>query len=244
MRAAIPQERTPGSVEIPVHFHILTNAAGTEGNISNDDVQRQIDVLNEAYAGRGPGGTGAPTPFKFRLADKDPIDRTPSDAWFNMTYSDVPSDVERDAKKALNKGDKSTLNIYTANLGDDTLGWARWPWEIPIGVDGVVILYKTVPGGAIEHYNMGDTATHEVGHWLGLFHTFEGGCDDPGDEVDDTAAERSPASGCPGARDTCPIQGGGDPVDNFMDYSNDACMFKFTAGQSSRMDAAHIRYRK
>jgi hypothetical protein len=240
-RAAVPEERAPGSVEIPVYFHILMNAAGTEGNISDADVQRQIDVLNEAYAGRGPGGTGTPTPFRFILVQ---VDRTPNDAWFNMSYSDQPSDVERAAKTALNKGGKSALNLYTANLGNDTLGWARWPWEIPDGVDGVVILYTTLPGGNTAHYDLGDTATHEVGHWLGLFHTFQGGCEGPGDEVEDTAPERSPAAGCPTARDTCPIQEGGDPVDNFMDYSDDACMFKFTAGQSSRMDAAHLRYRR
>jgi hypothetical protein len=161
-----------------------------------------------------------------------------------MSYSEQPTDVERQAKAALNKGGKSALNLYTANLGDSTLGWARWPWEISAGVDGVVILYTTLPGGSLSPYNLGDTATHEVGHWLGLFHTFQGGCDDPGDEVDDTAAERSPAAGCPAARDTCPTQSGGDPVDNFMDYSDDACMFRFTPGQSTRMDAAHLRYRK
>ena len=241
MRAANPEERTPGSVEIQVFFHILTNAAGTEGNISDADVQRQIDVLNEAYAGRGPGGTGTPTPFRFVLAQTD---RTPNDTWFNMSYSLQPSDVERAAKAALNKGGKSALNLYTANLGGTTLGWARWPWEIANGVDGVVILYTTLPGGSANHYNLGDTATHEVGHWLGLFHTFQGGCEDPGDEVDDTPFERSPAAGCPSSRDTCPTLSGADPVENFMDYSDDACMFRFTPGQSARMDAARLRYRQ
>jgi len=241
MNEVSPQERAPGSVEIPVYFHILTNAAGTEGNISDADVQRQIDILNVAYAGNGPGGTGAPTPFRFRLAA---IDRTANDEWFNMPFKSQPSPAERAAKAGLNKGGKSALNLYTARLADQTLGWARWPWDIADGVDGVVIRYSTLPAGSSVPYNEGDTATHEVGHWLGLFHTFQGGCEDPGDEVDDTAAERSPAGGCPAARDTCPQQAGGDPVEDFMDYSDDSCMFKFTRGQSSRMDDAHFKYRK
>ncbi len=241
MRASVPQERAPGSVEIPIYFHILTNAAGSEGNISDAEVQQQIDVLNVAYAGNGPGGTGSPTPFRFVLAA---VDRTANDTWFNMSYSLVPSDAERAAKAALNKGGRSALNFYTAKLADSTLGWARWPWDIAAGVDGVVVRYSTLPGGSSTHYDLGDTATHEVGHWLGLVHTFQGGCDEPGDEVDDTAAERSPAAGCPASRDTCPAQAGGDPIENFMDYSDDVCMFKFSAGQSTRMDAAHLRYRR
>lgn len=202
MREAVPQERAPGTVEIPIFVHILMNAAGTEGNISDADVQRQIDVLNVAYAGNGPGGTGAPTPFRFTLSG---IDRTQNDAWFNMAYSrDNPTPEERAAKAALNKGGRSTLNLYFAKLADKTLGWARWPWDFAAGLDGVVIRYTTMPGGTQEHYDQGDTAVHEVGHWLGLFHTFEGGCELPGDEVDDTPAERGPAGGCPPSRDTCP----------------------------------------
>lgn len=241
MRDAVPVERTPGSVEIPVYFHILMNSAGTEGDISDDVVRKQIDVLNEAYAGGGHRETRTPTPFKFVLADTD---RTRNDAWFNMSYSPEPTEAERAAKKDLNQGEPSALNLYTANLGNDTLGWARWPWEISAGVDGIVILYTTLPNGTLSPYNLGDTATHQVGHWLGLFHTFQGGCEDPGDDVDDTAPERSPAGGCQAARDTCPTQNGGDPVDNYMDYSDDACMSRFTAGQSARMDAAHLRYRR
>ena len=226
-----------GSVTIQVYFHVINKGAGAaNGDISAADIDAQIKVLNDSY-----GGTtgGAPTVFKFVLAKTD---RTTNASWFTMTRD---SAEEKAAKTTLHQGNEKTLNIYSVESAGSVLGWATFPWDYTKApkMDGVVLRYTTLPKGSATNFNDGDTGTHEVGHWFGLFHTFQGGCKGPGDYVADTPAEASPAIGCPTGQDSCAADPGKDPIENFMDYSYDACMMKFTAGQATRMDNMNTLYR-
>jgi hypothetical protein len=232
--------RCPGSVTIDVWVHIIKDGNGN-GNVEGL-VNRQIAVLNEAYAGSDGAGAGFDTPFRFQLADASGTGLTNPTVTTNQSWYDARpnSTAERQMKQALRQGDMKTLNIYSTG-GGGYLGWAYFPTSIDasnLWLDGVVIMDQSMDGGTIARYNEGDTATHEVGHWLGLYHTFDGGCQGSGDLVDDTEPERSAAYGCPIDRNTCKGKDdtGPDPIFNFMDYTDDACMYQFTEGQAFRMD--------
>jgi hypothetical protein len=221
-------ERTGG--EINTYVHIITNSSG-QGNVTDAKVAAQIQVLNDAYSQWG---------HSFKLVS---IDRTANNSWYTCSGGTC----ETAMKTALHKGGKNDLNIYLNNMGGGLLGWATFPWQYASAptLDGVVVLTASIPGGNAAPYNEGDTATHEVGHWMGLYHTFQGGCNGQGDGVSDTPAERSPAYGCPVGRDSCAGKrtAGLDPIENFMDYTDDACMNTFTAGQDARMDSMVTTYR-
>src|SRR3569833_578584 len=134
--------------------------------------------------------------------------------------------------------------LLTAEVVADELGVSSFPlwYRLRPALDAVVVDYRSVPGGAFDHFNRGYTAVHETGHWLGLFHPFENGCVPPGDGVDDTPYESAPTLGCPSSKDTCPAPGT-DPVHNFMDYAWDPCMNAFTPGQGLRIRAMWAAYR-
>ena len=213
------------SKTVPVWFHVVTRTDNT-GNVTDARIQQQMQVLNAAYAGRG---------FQFTLAG---VTRTKNNSWYGNCLSN-----EMKMKNALAVNPARNLNIYTCTPGS-YLGYAYVPDTYPEASKrhGVVALHSSLPGGASTNYNEGDTVTHEVGHHLGLEHTFENGCSAPGDYIADTPPQASPTSGCPVGRDSC-AGGGLDPIRNFMDYSYDSCMNTFSDDQSIRMQDMTATYK-
>jgi hypothetical protein len=210
---------------IVVAFHVLHN--GPLGLLTQADVDAQIAELNANFAPRG---------YQFVLGQ---VDFTNNPAWFNLTtYAD-----EIAIKSTLALYPAQTLNIYSC-IPYGYLGFSYYPSTFPENSfeHCVFIDYRTLPGGSFVPFDLGRTATHEVGHYLGLAHTFDGGCGVTGDLVADTPAELTPTSGCPIGKDTC-ASPGLDPIHNYMDYSDDACYTEFTPGQGVLMCQMVTAYR-
>ena len=222
-------------VTIPVAFHVLTyygnREGGIVGEVATEQIDQQIAILNAAYADAG---------FGFQLAS---IDYTEDKAWATMRPG---SSDEMECKAALAVDITRTLNIYTAVPGGGLLGWSYFPEDFPEDdtIHGTVIHWESLPGSAQTWpYNLGDTATHEIGHYCGLYHTFQGGCAAPNDYCDDTPQEATASYGCPHDQDSCLEDPGLDPIYNFMDYTDDDCMDHFTTDQGLRMAEQMSLYR-
>ena len=224
-------------VTVPVYVHVVTD--GAIGNLTDTQISNQIAVLNTTFAG---GEGGYKTGFSFRLAG---VDRTDNPDWF---YAGPGGTNEHSMKRAVHRGGTNALNFYSTTARG-YLGWAYLPDIVTkpgqAYLDGVVINWESIPGTSTKYagrYDLGETATHEVGHWLNLEHTFFGGCNAKGDFVDDTPAQKVPTGGCPVGKDTC-SEPGLDPIHNYMDYSYDSCYTEFTAGQTQRARDAWLYYR-
>jgi Pregnancy-associated plasma protein-A len=224
------------SATVPVYWHVITD--GAEGAVTDTQIRTQIQVLNGGFSG---SAGGAASGFTFNLAG---IDRTNDAVWF----ASRSGGAEHDMKHVLKRGGDNALNVYSTS-GGALIGWAYLPEITDTAqafLDGIVIDWRTMPfvsdfyGGG--YANEGDTLVHETGHWLNLEHTFFGQCNKSGDFVADTPAQKSATSGCPEGKDTCPAAGL-DPIHNYMDYSDDSCIFQFTPGQVQRMRDAWLFWR-
>jgi hypothetical protein len=231
MRSAfisLSKVNTQSGPVIKTYVHVIRNGTTLAGgNVPQEQILAQMDVLNNDYA---------TTPFSFELVNVTYVDNP---IWFNQVTR-PPSQYNFEMKAMLRQGDAAALNLYLVsfdNLGaDGLLGYATFPDmydDDPLS-DGVVLRHTTLPGGPLAPYNLGRTATHEVGHWMGLLHVFQDGCDGLGDQVDDTPAQALPGETCVPA-DTCPGSPGVDSYRNFLDYSWDSCVTQFTPGQVQRM---------
>lgn len=223
-----------GLIEIPTVFHIVSTAANAK-NVLPTMPQAQVDALNRVYNSVG---------FSFKLVDTT---WTTNDAWA-VGAGNAMSEM----KRALRRGTYSTLNIYFhSDLDGSVLGRCSMPSQIgdprsavPVDPsvyadDGCSVNAGTMPGGSVFGYDQGMTAVHETGHWLGLFHTFEGyTCEGDGDFIADTPPQSESTDGCPAGppfKDSCPGLPGVDAIHNIMDYSTDACYTGFSPLQVERM---------
>lgn len=238
-----------GAIRLPVVVHVIHNgeAVGVGDNISDAQVLSQITVLNEDYR-RIPGsrgfGAGVDTNIEFYLAKEDP-NCNPTDGINRYRRSELPNggaSIDDDIKPKTIWDSSRYLNMWVVQIGGGILGYATFPGGSP-EVDGVVMgpdFFGSNDAAGVflpGTYNLGRTTTHEVGHYLGLLHTFQGGCNGPGDQVADTPPQGQPNYGCPiTPPDTC-AGGADDLIENYMDYSDDVCMDMFTAGQNARMQA-------
>ena len=249
------QRSTAGTVIIPVVVHVLYNTAAQ--NISDAQVQSQIDVLNEDFrklnadATKTPGiyaGLAADANVQFVLAKRDPSGLATTGVIHKLTKtaSWSTNDAVKNSKRGGDNPWDATkyLNLWACNLGQGLLGYAQFPGGAA-ATDGVVILYsafgsraKYAAGTYSTTYDLGRTATHEVGHWLNLRHIWgdDSGACTGSDLVDDTPNQGAENYGCP-VFPHVSCSNSGDMSMNYMDYTDDKCMYMFSTGQSTRMNA-------
>ena len=246
---------TAGTLIIPVVVHVLYNTAAQ--NISDAQVQSQIDVLNEDFRKLNADATKTPAVFaglaadaniQFVLAKRDPAGLATTGVLhkFTKTASWSTNDAVKNSKRGGDDAWNASqyLNLWACNLGQGLLGYAQFPGG-SAATDGVVILYsafgsraKYAAGTYSTTYDLGRTATHEVGHWANLRHIWgdDSGACTGSDQVADTPNQGAENYGCP-VFPHVSCSNSGDMSMNYMDYTDDKCMYMFSTGQSTRMNA-------
>ena len=240
---------------IPVVVHVIYSSSAM--NISDDQIISQIDILNKDYRGQNPDITGVPNIWSNRVADCEIqfalATCDPNGYWTNgitRTETSVTNWNGSDDVKVTAFGGHDPwpaadyLNIWVCNIGSGLLGYAYQPGINP-NLDGVVIGYRYFGlDSQSSTYDLGRTATHEIGHYLNLDHLwgpFGNNTNCTADDgVSDTPKQMEPNYGCNNTypHPSCGSGSNSDMFNNYMDYGNDECLFFFTNGQKSRMRAA------
>jgi len=222
------QEANMEWIEIPTYFFIFPKHSSDEGMVYANRIDQQVDYLNKAYE-----------PARIRFAKKDALmlrdDRLHNNA-----------DLREIGRHRQGGNDYGALNIYVCQLEKGIGGLAHYPVANPgpdaFVRDGVRVTEGVFAGSKNPLYNLGGTVVHEVGHWLSLIHTFEGGCEDK-DGIHDTPPQAAATFGCPAPKNSCPGKPGVDSVSNFMNYADDACKTDWTPGQIVQMRNAWFKFR-
>ena len=238
---------------VKVQIHIIHGTHSGERKVKRKGARRLFRIMRYAYAGAQWPGVSEPMGVVFDLK-RITIHR--NDRWY---HARPRSRADKQMKRKLHRGTAQTLNIYInaprfPGGGGVLLGFATFPWNAAARpkLDGVTVNVAALPGGRATGYNLGDTAVHETGHWLGLLHTFHSasghGCDPYNDGVSDTPMEQGPNFSCTNMANLCDptevaVEGKKDPAYNFMEYTLDACMRMFTEGQHQRAAQMYATYR-
>jgi hypothetical protein len=256
-----------GVIYIPVVFHVIHND-GME-NITQAQIMDQIRIINEDFRKKaGTNGAASSNPlavdmeYEFRLAQVDPNGNRHDG--INRIKSTLTEDARNNVKSLSRWPSSQYLNIWvvktiasSSGSGEGTvLGYAQFPMSMPFqsSTDGIVIRADYV--GTIQTGNgngAGRTLTHEIGHWIGLYHTFQSGCvgntastcNSQGDQVCDTPPVQDATFGCLTSRNSCTndVPDNSDQIENYMDYMDGRCANVYTPGQKARSLALMQQYR-
>lgn len=231
-------------LHVNVQMHIIRGRHKHEHRVKWRGAARLFQILRDGFNGAQWPGVSEPMGVSFNLKR---IKITRNDRWYHAAPM---SRADRQMRRHLHRGTAQTLNIYIKTFPTNgigvLLGHSRFPWQYRghRKLDGVEVNVDGMPGGQARGFNLGDTVIHETGHWFGLLHTFQGGCDAYNDGVVDTPAEIGTAGACGDPANICdPTQilpaptglGYHDPAFNFLEYTPDACMRMFTTGQHDRI---------